>query len=124
MITSHSAPLRAAIQMSSKAAGRTPEQLTALVTELAQLARETAERRAVLAELGRCPTLDALHLAQKFLADAELATEAGVAVTQIASAIQGTHRDQALAAMQQLVADSRPDVAARAGKVLKDILKP
>ena len=79
----------------------------------------------MLAELGRCPTLDALQLAQKFLADPELATEAGVAVTQIASALRDTHRDQALAALLPLLAGNRDAaVAGRAGKVLKDILKP
>jgi HEAT repeat protein len=117
--------LRAAIRLSSKAQGRTPEEMTVLVTELMQLARDSAERKAVLAELGRCPTLDALHLAQKFLADSELATEAGVAVTQIASAVRDAHRDEALAALQPLLAGDRdPAVAGRAGKVLKDILKP
>ena len=117
--------LRAAIRLSSKVEGRTPEQMTGLVTELMQLAGGTAERKAVLAELGRCPTLDALRLAQKYLADPELATEAGVAVTQIASALRDTHRDQVLAALQQLLAGNRDlAVAARAFKVLKDILKP
>jgi len=80
--------LRGAIRLWGKVAGRTPEQMTGLVTELMQLANEPAERKAVLAELGRCPTLDALHLAQKYLVDPELATEAGVAVTQIASALR------------------------------------
>ncbi len=117
--------LRAALRLSSQAQGRTPEQMTALVTELMQLAKVTAERKAVLAELGRCPTLGALQLSQKLLADPELATEAGVAVTQIASAIRDTHRDQVLAALQQLLAANRdPALAARACKVLKDILKP
>jgi hypothetical protein len=37
--------LRAAVRLSSKAQGRTPEQMTALVTELMQLAREPAERK-------------------------------------------------------------------------------
>jgi HEAT repeat protein len=117
--------LRAAIRLSSKAEGRTPEQMTGLVTELMQLAGVTAERKAVLTELGRCPTLDALRLAQNYLADPELATEAGVAVTQIASALRDTHRDQVLAALQQLLAGNRDAaIAARAFKVLKDILKP
>jgi hypothetical protein len=54
-----------------------------------------------------------------------LATEAGVAVTQIASAVRDAHRDEALAALQPLLAGDRdPAVAGRAGKVLKDILKP
>ena len=79
----------------------------------------------MLAELGRCPTLDALRLAQKYLADPELATEAGLAVTQIASALRDTHRDQVLAALQPLLAGNRDAaIAARACKVLKDILKP
>jgi len=117
--------LRAAIRLSSSAKGRTPEQMTGLVTELMQLAGAAAERKALLAELARCPTLDALRLAQKCLADPELATEAGVAVTQIASALRDTHRDQVLAALQQLLA-GKPDatIAARAFKVQKDILKP
>ncbi|MCY2993006.1 MAG: ThuA domain-containing protein [Planctomycetota bacterium] len=117
--------LRAALRLASKAQGRTPEQMTGLVTELMQLAKVTAERKAVLAELGRCPTLDALQLSQKLLTDPELATEAGAAVTQIASALRDTHRDQVLAALQQLLAANRePALAARACKVLKDILKP
>jgi hypothetical protein len=117
--------LRAAIRLSSEAKGRTPEQMTRLVTELMQLAGVTAERKAVLTELGRCPTLDALRLAQNYLADPALTTEAGVAVTQIASALRDTHRDQVLAALQQLLAGDRDAaVAARAFKVLKDILKP
>jgi type 1 glutamine amidotransferase/HEAT repeat protein len=117
--------LRAAIRLSSKATGRTPEQMTGLVTELMQMAGATAERKAVLTELGRCPTLAALRLAQKSLADPELATEAGLAVTQIASALRDTHRDQVLAALQLLLAGNRDAaIAARAFKVLKDILKP
>jgi hypothetical protein len=64
-------------------------------------------------------------LAQKCLADPELAAEAGVAVTQIASTLRDTHRDQVLAALQQLLAGNRDAaIAARAFKVLKDILKP
>jgi len=117
--------LRAAIRLSSKADGRTPEQMTGLVTELMQLAGVAAERKAVLSELGRCSTLEALRLALKCLADPELATEAGVAVTQIASALRDTHRDQVLPALQQLLAGNRDAaIAARAFKVLKDILKP
>jgi uncharacterized protein len=117
--------LRAAIRLSSKAKGRTPEQMTGLVTELMQLAGATAERKAVLTELGRCPTLDALRLAQRYLADPELATEAGMAVTQIASALRDPHRDPVLAALQQLLAGNRDAaIAARACKVLKDIVKP
>jgi len=117
--------LRAAIRLSSEAKGRAPEQMTRLVRELMQLAGVTAERKAVLAELGRCPTLDALRLAQNYLADPELRTEAGVAVTQIASALRDTHRDQVRAALQQLLAGNRDAaIAARAFKVLRDILKP
>lgn len=117
--------LRAAIRLSSQAQGRTPKQMTALVTQLMHLAQELAERRAVLAELGRCPTLDALQLAQQYLADPELATEAGTAVTQIAFAIRDTHRDKALGALLPLLAGNRDaTVTGRAGKVLKDILAP
>jgi HEAT repeat protein len=117
--------LRGAIRLWGKASGRTPEQMTARVTELMQLAHVPAERKAVLAELGRCATLDALHLAQKYLADPELATEAGVAVTQIASALRDTHRDAVLKALEPLLGGTRdPAVAGRACKVLKDILKP
>ena len=117
--------LRAAIRLSSEALGRAPEQTTRLVTELMQLAGATAERSAVLAALGRCPTPEALRLAQHYLADPELTTEAGAAVTQIASALRDTQRDQALAALQQLLAGHPdPAMAARAVKVLKDILKP
>jgi HEAT repeat protein len=117
--------LRAALRLASKVQGRTPKQMTGLVTELMQLAHEPAERKAVLAELGRCPTGEALQAAQSFLADPELATEAGVAVTQIASAIRDTHRDQALAALLPLLAGNRDaTVTGRAGKVLKDILRP
>jgi HEAT repeat protein len=117
--------LRAAIRLSNKVEGRTPEQMTRLVSQLIQLAREAAERKAVLAELGRCSTPEALHLAEKYLADPELATEAGVAVTQIASALRDSHRNEVLAALRPLLT-GRPDpvVAGRACKVLKDILKP
>ena len=117
--------LRAAIRLSSKVEGRTPEQMTGLVRELMQLAGTTAERKAVLAELGRCPTLDALRLAQQYLADPELATEAGVALTQIAFTLRDTHRDQVLAALEQLLPGNRDvAVATRAFKVLRDMLKP
>ncbi len=117
--------LRAAIRLSSKVEGRTPEKMTGFIAELIQLAGQTSERKGVLAELGRCPTLEALHLAQKYLADPELATEAGVAVTQIASAIRETHRDAVLAALRPLLTGQRdPVVVGRALKVLKDILKP
>src|ERR1019366_7206651 len=90
--------LRAALRLSSKVEGRTPEQMTGLVAKLMQLAGTTTERKAVLAELGRCPMLDALRLAQQYLADPELATEAGVALTQIAFTLRDTHKDQVLAA--------------------------
>lgn len=117
--------LRAAIRLSSKLQGRTPAQMTGLITELMQLAGLAAERKAVLAELGRCLTPDALRLAGQYLADPELAAEAGVALTQIASALRDTHRDQVVAALQPLLAGHRDAPgAARAFKVLKDILKP
>jgi HEAT repeat protein len=41
--------LRGAIRLSSKAEGRTPEEMTGLITELLQLAGVAAERKAVLA---------------------------------------------------------------------------
>jgi hypothetical protein len=111
--------LRAVLRLSSKAKGRTPEQMTALVTELMSLAGATPERKAVLAELGRCSTLDALRLAQKYLADSELADEAGLAVTQIAFALRDSHRDQVLGRCE-FWSDAMA-VASRACKVLKDI---
>ncbi len=117
--------LRGALRLSSKVQGRTPEQMTGLIAELIELAGPTAERKAVLAELGRCPTVAALRLAQKYLANPELAVEAGVAVTQIASALRDTHRDEVLAALRPLVTGQQdPVVVGRACKVLKDILKP
>ena len=117
--------LRGAIRLSSQVTGHTPEQTTKLVGELLQLAREPAERKAVLAKLGQCPTPDALQLARQFLDQPELATEAGLAVTQIVDAIRATHRADAVAALQQVMA-ANPDAAvyARALKVLKDILQP
>ena len=48
--------LRGAIRLSRLVPDRSPEQMTKLVGELLPLARETAERKAVLAELGQCPT--------------------------------------------------------------------
>jgi HEAT repeat protein len=117
--------LRAAIRLSGKVEGHTPEQMTGLIAELMHLAGLTPERKAVLAELGRCPTLDALRLAQKYQVDPELAAEAGLAVTQIASALRDTHRDQVLAALQPMLTGNRDAaIAARACKILKDILKP
>jgi HEAT repeat protein len=117
--------LRGAIRLSSQAAGRTPEQTTKLIGELLQLAREPAERKAVLAELGRCPTLAALQLARQALDQPELATEAGLAVTQIGGAIRETHRAEAVSALQQVLAvKGDAAVDARAVKVLKDILQP
>ena len=117
--------LRAAIRLSSKTEGRTPEQMTGLVADLMQLASAAAERKALLTELGRCSTLDALRLAQKCLAEPELAPEAGLATTQIASALRDTHRDQVVAALRQLLAGNPASpIAARAFKVLKDIYKP
>jgi HEAT repeat protein len=86
--------LRAAIRLAGKVGGRTPEQMTALLTELMQLAEVTADRKAVLAELGRCPTADALRLARKYQADPELAAEAGMAVNQISSALQNRPPNQ------------------------------
>ena len=116
--------LRGAIRLSSKA-GHTPEQTTRLVAGLMPLAVDPAERKAVLAELGRCATLEALRLAQERLADPELATEAGVAVTQIASVLREAHRDEALAAIRPLLTGERdPVVTGGAWKVLRDILKP
>lgn len=117
--------LRGAIRLSSQADGRNPEQMVRLVGELMQLAGAAAERKAVLAELGRCPTLAALELAGKYLADPELATEAGVAITQIAAALRDSHRDRVLEVLAPLLAADRdPAVSARAGKQLLDILKP
>jgi len=117
--------LRAAIRLSSQAGGRTPDQTAGLVAEVMQLAKAPPEKRAILMELGRCATLEMLRLAQKYLDNPELATEAGVALTQIASTLQAKQRDQVLAALQSLLA-GKPDaaIAARAYKVMKDILKP
>jgi HEAT repeat protein len=117
--------LRAAIRLSSKVQGRTPEQTTALVAELMQLARDTAERKAVLGELGGCPTLAALHLAEKSLADPQLASEAATAVTRIASSIREAHRDEVLRVLVPMVHREKDrTIAGRAAKVLKDVLKP
>jgi HEAT repeat protein len=113
---------RGALRLVSKLEGRTPEQKTRLVAQLAPLAGAAAERKAVLAELGRCPTLEALRLAQEYLDDPQLATEAGVAVAQIASAIGRTHRDEARKALTALLTGKRdPAVVERAAQSLKDL---
>ena len=91
--------LRGAIRLSSMVEGRTPEQLTSLVGELWQLAREPAERQAMLTELGRCPTREALLLARQALGQPELASEAGWTVTRIADAVRETHRAEAISAL-------------------------
>jgi len=117
--------LRAAVRLAGKVEGRTPAEMTRFVSQLIGLAKGAAERKAVLAELGRCATVEALHLAEKYVSDPELATEAGVALTQIASALRDSHRDQVLAALRPLLTGPRdPVVVGRACKVLKDILKP
>jgi HEAT repeat protein len=117
--------LRGALRLSSQVAGRTPEQMTSLAGELWQLAREPDERKAVLAELGRCPTRDALLLARQSLDQPGLASAAGWAVTQIAAAVRDTHRAEAVAALQQIVSGGGDAaVQAQAVKVLKDILQP
>ncbi len=117
--------LRGAIRLSSKVEGRTPEQMTHLFTDLMQLSGATAERKAVLSELGRCGTLDALRLGQHYLGDPELRVEAGMAVTQIASTLRDTCRDDVLAALKQLfTGNHNTAVVARAFKLLKDMVKP
>jgi HEAT repeat protein len=117
--------LRAAIRLSTRVEGTSPNHRTRLFTQLMQLAREPAEQKAVLAELGRCSTLEALQLAQKYLADPGLATEAGAALTQIASALRDKHRDEVLKALGPLLRGDKDSlVVGRAFKVLKDILKP
>lgn len=117
--------LRGAIRLSSIVEGRTPEQLTSLVGELWQLAREPAERQAMLAELGRCPTRETLLLARQALDQPELASEAGWTVTRIADAIRETHREDAISALQQIVTVSgEADLHARALRVLRAILQP
>jgi HEAT repeat protein/type 1 glutamine amidotransferase len=117
--------LRAAIRLSGTVVGRSPEKLAVSLSELLQLSRNASERKAVLAELGRCPTLAALRLAQGCLADVEVATEAGVAMTQIGSSIGNTHRDEIAKALTPLLGDDRDAfVAGRAAKVLIEVLKP
>lgn len=117
--------LRGATRLSSQAAGRGPEQMTRLIADLLPLAGNAADRKALLAELGRCPTPEALALARASLGDPELAVEAGVAVTQIAGALRDTHREQVLEALGSLM-DPRldPAVTARAGRLLEEVLRP
>jgi len=117
--------LGGAIRLASLVADRSPEQMTALAGELWRLAREPAERKAVLAELGRCPTRDALLLARQALDQPDLATTAGWAVTEIAVAVRETHRAEAVSALLQTFKTCEDAaVRARAVKVLKDILRP
>ncbi len=87
--------LRGAIRLAGKVQGRTPEQMTALLAELMQLAGAAAERKAVLAELGRHPTPEALRLAQRYAADPEVAAEAALAVKQISAALPEAPREPA-----------------------------
>jgi hypothetical protein len=84
--------LRGAIRLAGKVKERPPGQMTALLTELMDLAGAAADRKAVLAELAQWPTDQALRLARKCQTDPELAAEAGVAVKQISAALAEAHR--------------------------------
>lgn len=71
------------------------------------------ERKLGLTELGKIIDLQALQLALSFLDEASVRAEAALAVTQIARELTGSHRAEATAALQRVLA-AAPEGNARA----------
>lgn len=77
--------------------------------EAMTLARNTGEKRAVLAGLADAPALTTLRLAEQAREDAEIAGEADNAIVRIAQAISGAYPDAARAAVQRYLAADAPE---------------
>lgn len=90
--------------------------------EAMRLARNTGEKRAVLAGLADAPALATLTLAEKAREDAELAGEADNAIVRIAQALCGAYPDAARAAAQRYLAPDAPEnLRAQAEAVLRAV---
>lgn len=70
--------------------------------EAMQAADRSEEKRLVLSALGNVATVDALAMAVSHLEDAELKEEACLAAVTIAEKLGPSHRDEVVAAMQQV----------------------
>jgi HEAT repeat protein len=71
--------------------------------EAERLARTTEDRRLVIAALGEIPTVESLQLTAKYLEDAELANEAGVAIVKIAPGLGANGRSVAAEVLKRVI---------------------
>ena len=86
------------------------------------LAKGDAEKRRILAGVAELHTVDALKMAESYLADKNLKGEAAVAVTTIGGAIYKDNLKPVRAALMQVIAGEAPEnVINQARQIVKDI---
>ncbi len=107
----------AAVQLVRERAPRNDQAGDAVVAWLGARLKEStrrAETRALLGQLGRQRTLEALQLAHGYLADPDLREDASLAVIEAAAALVERHRAEVKAALRDVLA----------GAKLPEIVKP
>lgn len=86
-----------------------------LLRQAMAAAKRPDEKRQALGQLGQVPTVEALQAALSYLADAELANEAGLAAVTIAGKLAASHPEQAREAAAKVLAQCKtPDIIERA----------
>lgn len=95
---------------------RAPEDALARYEEALALAERPEERRQVLAGVAGVPHPGALQLAERYLGDAALRAEAEAAVVTAARQLAATHRDEARAALERVLAQTAVDATRQAAR--------
>lgn len=102
-----------------------PERFAASLAAALELPASPGEKKALLAALARQPCLAALRLARARLEAPELREAACAAMVKIAGALDRSQRDEAIAAVQQVLAASQDaEVIQRADLVLRRAARP
>lgn len=114
--------VRGMIQLAA-AAGERPADVAALTKALA-LAKRLDEKRLAVAALSGAPTAEALAVVSPLLGDAQLGEEAALAAVLIAEKMPRELKDQAKAALEQVVAKTKRDATRqRAEKAIQSLDK-
>ena len=114
--------LRGYVRLLRLPSERPPEDTLTLLTEALSLAEADAERKLVFGALGDVIHIDALNMVRAHLTDEAVRDEAAVAAASIAKGLAGTLNDEALAALQEVLAAPVSEAAKRPAQEALDLI--
>jgi len=111
-VAHHVLALRGYVRVVGLPSARSASATLRMYAAAMKVARRANEKKEILAAVAKVRDLGALKQVEPYLADEALKGEAAVAAVEIASAISGSHRDEAMAALKKLL-ETAPNKSVR-----------